>query len=245
MELLVTAYYPLVLVIIGTLLNFLTFIILCRSKFRNTIAKPTFHYMRATAIFDILMLYGYGFTIQRLSIPSCRFLSFLNYFAAQSSAWLRVFICLDRYLTLSCIHKTWFSHSKSVLIIITSIISIFTLLNFQFIIVGCSYQVNGTIDVQSSLFTTYPLWDYINLGLYNCAPFILMITFNSGVIYHLFHLRYTIVIKNPRIQPRSISITLLITTFLFPIMTVPSTVAFAFFSAANVTLLNSLDALLY
>jgi hypothetical protein len=72
-----------------------------------------------------------------------------------------------------------------------------------------------------------------------------MIISNSGVIYHLFHLHATIAIQNIRIQHRAISITLLITTFLFLIMTVPSTVAFALFYTANETLLNVLDGLLY
>jgi len=38
-------------------------------------------------------------TIQELSMVSyADFFSFFNYFAAQVSAWFRVFICLDRYL---------------------------------------------------------------------------------------------------------------------------------------------------
>ncbi|CAF1493930.1 unnamed protein product, partial [Adineta steineri] len=50
-EPLVAAYYPLALVIIGTLLNLLTLIILCRSTFRDTKKQPIIHYMRAIAIF--------------------------------------------------------------------------------------------------------------------------------------------------------------------------------------------------
>ncbi|CAF3504895.1 unnamed protein product [Adineta steineri] len=211
--------------------------------------------MRVIAIFDILMLYGWnldhylsaihGFAIQTSSIPSCRLLSFLNYFAAQSSSWLRVFACLDRYLALSCSHRIWLCYSKNVLIIILSTISIITLLNLHFIICGCSYRLNGSISVQSWLFQTYPLWDYVNLGVYNCVPFILMITLDMGVIYHLFHLRHINIFRNLSIQHRPISTTLLITTFLFLIMTVPSTVAFAFFSTADSTLLYCLDGLLY
>jgi len=119
--------------------------------------------------------------------PSCRLLSFLNYFAAQSSAWLYVFICLDRYLVMSRVHQTWFSHSTCVLIIIL----IFILFNLYFIIFGYSYKENGTISIQSKQFTIYPRWDYVNLDVYNCVPFLLMIIFNSGLIYHLFRLHHT------------------------------------------------------
>jgi hypothetical protein len=169
----------------------------------------------------------------------------LDYFAPQVSAWLRVFICLDRYLSLSRLHKTWFSQSKSVLIIIASIITIFTIINFQFFLFACYYMPDGTVNPNARLYMIYPLWDMMNLGLYNCAPFILMVIFNSGVIYHLIRLRQTSTVQNSRIQHRSISITLVITTFLFSIMTIPSTVGYAFFGNASLTLLHAFDSILY
>ena len=254
-EQIIVAYFSLTITALGTVFNLLTFIILCRLKFRNTKTRPTLHYMRVMVVFDILMLYGWnfdhylspihGFTIQTLTMPLCRFLSFFNYFAAQSSAWLRVFVCLDRYLSLSRLHKTWFGHSKNVLIIIGCIIGICTLINALFFVYGCSYRANGTIILNSWAFKIYPLWDYVNLGVYNCVPFLLMVILNSGVIYHLIRLYQTSTVRNSRIQHRSISITLVITTFLFLIMTIPVTVGFAFFSTADTAILNSLDGLLY
>lgn len=252
----IVAHVSLILTVVGTVLNLLTFVILCQSTFRNMKARPTLHYMRAIAIFDILMLYGWnldhymsvmhGYTIAKLSIGSCRFFSFLNYFAGQVSAWLRVFVCLDRYLSLSRLRRTWFSHSKNVLIIIGCIILGSIIINCQFFFVGCSYNSNGSISTLSSVFDTYPLWDYIQLVVYNCIPFIAMVSLNSGVIYHLIHLRRTTMIQNSRIQHRSISITLVVTTFLFLFMTIPVTVGFAFFSAvASKTVLHLMDACLY
>lgn len=249
-------YYPLAVIIVGTILNSFTFAILCRSTFRDTNRRPTLHYMRAIAIFDILMLYGWNFDhylhgahhfmLQTASIPTCKFFSFLNYFAAQVSAWLRVFICLDRYLTLSRLHKTWFSRSKSVLIIIASIMTVFTLINLHIIIFACYYRANGTIEVRSAVYTLYPLWDHVNLGLYNGAPFICMTILNSGVIYYLLRYRQTSTIQQSRLQHRSISITLVITTFLFLIMTTPATVGFAFFfETAGYVLLRVFDSMLY
>jgi len=249
-------YYPLALVIVGTVFNLFTFGIFWRPTFRDTNKRPTIHYMRAIAIFDILMLYGwnfdhylsgaYGFTLQTYSIPSCKFFSFLNYFTPQCSAWLRVFICLDRYLSLSRLHKTWFSQSRNVLFIITCIITVFTIINFQFFLFACYYNEDGTVNTDSHLYEIYPLWDDMNLGLYNCAPFIFMFIFNSGVIYHLIRLRQTSTVQNSRIQHRSITITLVITTFLFSIMTIPGTVGFAFFSnTASYITLHLLDTILY
>ena len=248
-------YYPFTLVVVGTLFNSFTFFILCRPTFQDTDKRPTIHYMRVTAIFDILMLYGWnldhylwgahGFTLITYTIPTCRIFSFLNYFAAQVSAWVRVFICLDRYLSLSRLHKTWFSQSKNVLIIIACIITVFTIFNFQFFLYACYYQSDGTINTNSNLYTIYPLWDMMNLGLYNCAPFILMVIFNSGVIYHLIQLRRKSTVKNSRINHRSIYTTLVITTFLFSIMTIPGTVGYAFFGNASPMLLHAFDSMLY
>ncbi len=112
---------------------------------------------------------------------------------------------------MSRVHQTWFSHSTCVLIIIL----IFFLFNLYFIIFGYSYKENGTISIQPKQFTIYPRWDYVNLDVYNCVPFLLMIIFNSGLIYHLFRLHHTNIILNSCIKHRSISITLLITIFLF------------------------------
>ncbi|CAF3447318.1 unnamed protein product [Rotaria socialis] len=255
-ENLVTTYYPLTLVIVGTLLNLLTFIILCRPTFRNTKKQPIIHYMRTIAIFDIFMLYGWnldhylsnahGYMLLTYSIPTCKFFGFLNYFSAQSSAWLRVFICFDRYLSVSRLHRTWFSEQKSVLIIITSIIVVFIIFNFHFFIFTCFCEPDGSINPNSQLYQIYPLWDYINMGVYNCSPFILMITLNSGVIYHLIHRHNTSLIQNSPIQYRTISITLLVTTFLFLIMTIPATIDAAFFSPTpSDTLEKIFDSALY
>jgi hypothetical protein len=251
----VATYYPFTLVIVGTIFNSFTFFILCRPAFQDTDKRPTVHYMRAVAIFDILMLYGWnldhylsgahGFTLQLYSIPLCKFFSFFDYFTPQVSAWLRVFICLDRYLSLSRLHKTWFSQSKSVLIIIASIIIVFTIINFQFFLFACFYQSDGTIDPNARLYIIYPLWDMMNLGFYNCAPFILMAIFNSGVIYHLVQLRQKSTVQNSRIKHRSIYTTLVITTFLFSIMTIPSTVGYAFFRNTSLVILHLFDSMLY
>ena len=253
---LVATYYPFTLVIVGTLLNLFTFIIFFRPIFRDTNRRPTIHYMRTIAIFDILMLYGwnldhyfsgaYGFTVQTYSIPLCKFFSFYSYFAMETSAWLRVFISFDRYLSSSRLHKTWFSRSKSVLIVIACILIVVTVINCHILLFGCFYNDDGTVNIESRLYQVYPQWDDVNLVLYNCLPLILMVTFNSGVIYHLVRLRQTTTVQNSRIQHRSITITFITTTFLFSIMTIPSSVAFGFFyDTTGFFMLHLLDSILY
>jgi hypothetical protein len=250
------AYYAFTLIIVGTAFNLLTFVVLCRKKFRNMKERPTLYYMRAVVIFDIFMLYGwnfehylsivYGFAFREYTIASCKLFMFSNYLSHHTSAWLRVFICLDRYLSLSRLHRTWFGRPKSVLIIIACIISFFFLFNLHLIIFGCFRDADGTIDANSRLYIIYPMWDMVNLAMYNCIPFVSMVILNCGVIYHLFNLRRSSTIQNSRIQHRAISITVVITTFLFSLMTIPSTVAYAFFTnTASDTALYTLDCVLY
>lgn len=251
----VVIYYSLVLTIIGTILNLLTLFILCRTTFRNTTKRPTLHYMRAIAILDILILYGWNFdhylegtigiTLNTYSIISCKIFTFLNYLIYQVSAWLRVFICFDRYLSLSRLHRTWFNISKNILFIIGLILIIFILINFHFLPFVCYYDKNH-VNMESLYYQVYPMWDHVNLIIYNCLPFFLMIIFNSGVIYHLILLRRISTIgKNSRIQHRAISATLLITTCLFFLMTTPVSIAYAYFPNTNHSILYTLDAILY
>jgi hypothetical protein len=247
--------YSLVLIIVGTILNLLTFIILCRTTFRNANKRPTLHYMRTIAIFDILMLYGWNFDhylertlgikMNTYSVFSCKFFTFMNYFISHVSAWLRVCICFDRYLSLSRLHRTWFGLSKNVLIIIRFLFLIFTLINFHFFPFVCYYE-NDQVNIESRFYTVYPMWDHVNLILYNCLPFLLMIIFNTGVIYHLILLqRISTVRKTSRIQHRAISAKLLVTTCLFFLMTTPVSIAYAYFSSINENILDALNSVLY
>jgi hypothetical protein len=66
-----------------------------------------------------------------------------------------IFICLDRYLTLSRLRQTWFSGSKHVFIIIASILIFFFLLNLHIIIFACYYNqmVQWTLDHRCSHYT--------------------------------------------------------------------------------------------
>jgi len=245
------ANYSLVLVILGTTFNLLTFAILCRSKFRRLQFQLTLNPMRVMAIVDILMLYGwnfdhylnriFGFTLQRTSMSLCRFLSFFNYFLLQSSAWLRVFVCFERYLSLTRFYPLCFNDLKRTLIILGGILIFFALFNSIFLIYGCSFTNDGQIQVQSWAFAIYPLWNHIHLVLYNFLPFILMTLFNIGIIYQLIRHNH----NNLPAQYCSITLTLLLTTILFLIMTLPSTVALEFVSTSDVTILNLLDCILY
>ena len=250
------AYYPLFLVIGGTILNVFTYFILSRIPCGSRRKQATIRYMRYIAIFDILMLYGWnldhfmanvhGFLLQKSSILLCKLLSFLNYFSAHCSAWLRVLMCFDRYMSLSRLHRKWFNHSRDVFVLVSSIILVSSIFNGHLLIFACFREDNGRINVNARLYQIYPLWDYVNLLVYNCLPFFLMVVCNGAVIHHLIHVQQSSSVGASRIQHRAISMTLVLTTFLFLLMTIPGTVSFAFFySTASLNILYVLDSMLY
>lgn len=253
---LISAYYPLVLVVIGTVLNPFTFLVFCRATYRNSKRRPTLHYMRAILIFDIFMLYGWnldhylltihGFRLQFYTLTSCKFFSFLNHFASEVSAWLRVFITFDRYLGTSRVHRTWFGHSKNVLIIITCIIIFFFLFNLHFLLFACYYTADGSLSPDSALYQIYPRLEILHFVLYDCVPFLLMLIFNSCTIYYMTCTQNMARTQNRRSQHRAISFTIILLTFLFCIMTMPVSIIFSFFvSVTSETVQNLLDAFLY
>jgi hypothetical protein len=98
--------YALALVIIGTLGNILTIIILCRRNLRRSV---TMRYLIAVSICDTISLYGwnlnnfYKFTIsqdndnlEELSLLHCRIISYLSFVGLQLSSWCLTVVSLGK-----------------------------------------------------------------------------------------------------------------------------------------------------
>ncbi len=234
----VFTYYPLCLTCVTTVLNSLTIIILYQKVFR---LRPTIRYMRAMAFVDMFLLYGwnldhffrlkFGFEVDRLTVVSCKLSTYLNHFLSQSSAWLRVWMCIDQFCTLNQVRQRLavHQHRRVISFIVFTFITI-ALINIHLPIFSCYSYNNGTKIAGGSLyFRLYPAWNYINLALYNIIPFILMLVFNTLIIRHLILIKRTSTLQKSRIRHSSISIPILLSTFLFCIMTTPPAIIFAFF----------------
>ena len=98
--------YALTLVIIGTLGNILTIIVLCR---RNLRRYGTMRYLIAVSVCDIISLYGwnlnnfYKFTIsvedgnlEERSLAHCRIISYLTFVGLQLSSWCLTAVSLGK-----------------------------------------------------------------------------------------------------------------------------------------------------
>lgn len=98
--------YALALVIIGTLGNILTILVLCRRNLRRYV---TMRYLIAVSVCDIMSLYGwnlnnfYKFTIsmendnlEELSLAHCRIISYLTFVGLQLSSWCLTAVSLGK-----------------------------------------------------------------------------------------------------------------------------------------------------
>ncbi len=99
--------YALILVIVGTLGNLLTILILCRRNLRRYV---TMRYLIAVSICDIISLYGwnlnnfYKFTIssnnnnlEELSLAHCRIMSYLTFVGLQLSSWCLTAVSIGKF----------------------------------------------------------------------------------------------------------------------------------------------------
>lgn len=85
----------------------------------------------------------------------------------------------------------------------------------------------------TSEFRFYPTIDHINLIIYNFVPFIIMIVFNFLLIRSLMNSKSKGLSKGKNsnlLFRRRLTISILTITFAFIIMTMPSSIAFGFFS---------------
>lgn len=260
-ETLVFTYYPLCLTCVTTVLNIITIIVFYQKVFCQ---RPTIRYMRATAFIDMFMLYGwnldhffrlkFGFELDRLSVVSCKISTYLNHVLSQSSAWLRVWMCIDRFCALNQVRqrRAIYQHRRITFLLAFTFISL-ALINLHLPIFSCyTYVDRNEIKVAggSLYYHLYPTWNYVNLALYNIIPFILMLIFNTLIIRHLILIKRTSTLKQSRIRHSSISIPILLSAFLFCIMTTPPAIIFAFFYKQtrlefNKYLLDILDAIKY
>jgi hypothetical protein len=100
--------YALVLIIIGTLGNILTIIVLLRRHLRRF---ATVRYLVVVSICDLISLYGWNLNnfykfnisirntnIEDLSLIHCRLISFMTFVALQLSSWCLTAVSLGKIL---------------------------------------------------------------------------------------------------------------------------------------------------
>lgn len=203
----------------------------------------------------------YSIRIEYTNLFNCRLFSFLQYFSLECSAWLLSFVCIDRFVTVvqmpgSFMSKLPFSTQKtartwSILIILFFFIANLHLLGLNGYITSIVssnvtkiYKINGTIinitviQYTNRLYCYYyspsislQLWDQFHMYAYSFVPFVIMIIFNSLLVFKTlmppkFHHKPKS--DNHINEKRRITISLLTINFAFCLMTFPGSFVYGY-----------------
>ncbi|CAF2564093.1 unnamed protein product [Rotaria sp. Silwood2] len=245
--------YALILIIVGTVGNLLTIIVLFRRNLRRFV---TVRYLIAVSICDIISLYGwnlnsfYKFNISRshgniedISLIHCRLISFMTFAALQLSSWCLTAVSFDRALSLLWLQwKQSFGRLRYTKYYIMFLASICVALNSHILFLNGYHRPSGTIvcyATRSNSNYIYPQWERVHLVLYNLCPFAIMCICNTYIIF--------VTVRSSRAQAgaepnqnyrknlekyRQFTALLIIVTFAFVILTLPACIYFVFFRNA-------------
>ena len=192
--------------------------------------------------------------IEFLSLFNCKLFVFLQYFSLQCSGLLLSMLTIDRYFTVATLPGNFISklpfrtrrNSFIWSLIITFSIFILnihiTILNgvtlennvsrFDMYLFNTSMMFNNyfVCYLYPTTFKVFPYWEIVHLIIYSAVPFLLMALFNSLLIYKSLNVckKATIASKNDG-KKLKLTVSLVITTLVFLLMTLPSSIAFGFF----------------
>ena len=115
--------YALLIILVGTIGNFLIFVTTLQVDRREN--NTTFIFLRFLSISDWITLFFfnldsftlpvYGVYLENISIMSCKWVDFLQFTSFQSSAWLLVSLSVDRCLSVIYVnwHRLYFNAERA------------------------------------------------------------------------------------------------------------------------------------
>ena len=232
---LIVAYSPFVIIFLGIVGNTSTLMtILSSSDLKKISSMIIICYVNVTDtlslfIWNIDHYYKHinGINYEYLTLFLCRTMTFLQYFALQSSAVLLAFICMDRYVTImstpgSIYSRLPFSTTKTSIRWSISIICLvavfnshilflngyldtpqrvnqnFTVGNETLVITQFIQSTNTHCYIYENGFNLYPNWDIVHMFSYFLVPGAMMLIFNSLLIIKTSH---SINYKNKGLRP--------------------------------------------
>jgi hypothetical protein len=216
---------------------------------------------------DHYLILNTGFSIGGLSEFTCHVYTFVQYSSLQASALLLSMLSVDRYFTVvstpgSFFSKLPFRTKKSAFAWSFMIVSVIILINSHLLIasrhVSSTFKMfnlnNQSFNLTLTPFECYeyangflvnPIWDNVHLVIFDLVPFFLMLLFNGLLIRNLFQIqlmtRHKASSKRDARNAR-LTISLIFVTFMFLVMTLPSSVLFGFYvKQINIHILNWSD----
>ena len=184
-----------VIVLLGTVGNVLAFCVLIRRRMR---AKSVYFYLAVLACADTSVLYVSafkawirfltGFELMHISSVSCKLSIFLILCSQHVSAWMVVFLTVDRFLSIWCpFFASWFctlTRARVMTLVLVCVISAYNVhvfWTFQ-LIPGKTLNTRPMCTIEKVNPFHY-IFDYIKTVTYCLLPSCLVFILNTCIIY--------------------------------------------------------------
>ena len=240
-------YAGMPIIVFGTVGNVLSLFVLGRKKMRRI---PTSIFLMVLAVVDTVCLYQivfhawyFGLTgvyLRNSSLMACRSMRFLLVAGQWSSAWIIVGVSFQRVVAVSVPLKSRVLNTvkSSILGVVGILVVSMGVSSHFFWTFGRAWveKDNSTLLIECAKIDkhfVYTIWPWIDLVASSLVPFLLLIIFNSIIIYHVrrgkkLHNSHNIIQRPSSSSSSSSSLTAMVLTLSisFLILTLPSHVYF-------------------
>jgi hypothetical protein len=208
---LTNSVFPLIILPLATVGNFLCFLVFFRPKFQKRLTRTSSICLRLLCINDLILLYLFIIDVllkiymkpsmRIYSTPeTCRLYKFIRYSFLDMSAYLQLGLTTDRFIC--CVYHTYYSHWRKryylYYLLITAFIMI-VLKNSSFLspLYGYSMTVKNRTTTKCAVKITAPHFgkymaygqSLIDVVFITCIPFFLIVYFNSRILREVLRLR--------------------------------------------------------
>lgn len=237
-------YLPLVIIGLGLICNTISFLIFrFHGEFK---ASSLMVYLSFVTVTDTLSLFvwnldnflisNFNIQVETINEPICHISSFLQYFSLESSALVLSMATIDRYFTVISIPGSFasqlpFRTNKSALFWSLAILILISLINLHVLIFPRLKKptlIGFTCNVYTTGFKLLPTWEKVHLIIFSLIPFVLMTLFNGLLIKDALMTNSLSNSKSNQ-KKRRVTISLVLVTAFFILMTMPSSILFGFF----------------
>ena len=236
-------YVPPILLLLGTIGNILSFVILMRRSMRKL---STYIYLAVLSITDTLVLYiGLlrlwigelsGFELKNQTDWICKLISVAGYTVSDYSVWLIIAVTVERYVAVCYpLQATSMCNLKRAMCVIFCLLLAMFLVNFHFFwtVQIREYNILGEVFYKCEGAPRYSylvseVWPWVDAILYSFLPFFIITVLNIFIIRQVINARksrhemQSIVNDHPR-RESSIKLTIMLLTisFAFLLTTLP------------------------
>ena len=193
-------YIPPIFIVLGTIGNILSFLVLVRPAMRKV---STYNYLAVLSVADTLVLYiGLlrmwigeltGYDLQDHSDWACKVINVMGYTVSDYSVWLIISVTVERYIAVVWPLKTHsMCNGRRALRVVLGILLLLFLINAHFFwTTEIVYQkVDGEVvpecdDGEGYRTLVHDIWPWVDAFIYSFVPFVVITILNSMIIWRV------------------------------------------------------------